>query len=509
MCSEWLRWPPSLSVNSTSREHDTHMVRRPKYTVAFRAAACASILAASLTAAIPGLTAVAAQQNKLTWLAAGDSYASGQGLKNPVGPCARSMGESGTGSTWAVSAAHALMRAGYSFAKSSPDLVACTGAISDQFFNSDGSAIAPQWRPNMGRFDLVTFSFGGDDIGFPSIMAHCATIGCPADVDVRQKISELGTSGVYWNGRHLPSFSIFLRHVATSAVVRGGNVVVMGYPELFALPSTWGSLQGTCSGLSAQEVDMVRGWGGDLNATLGSAVAQLNAEPSSQRNGVQFSFVNPVDGKGNASTTDTNLFDPVGSASHELCTQGQEWLNGFSPRHPLTHSFHPNQAGENALGSLAAAVLVTLQWPTGVSLTGPSTTFVRTRPPTASSGAGGDIIDGCVIRPDTVCKGDMSGSDLQGANLTGADLRNAALAGAILSNANLSGANLNGVVLNGANLEGANLTGANLGNAELVGANLRGANLKSAFVSEIVDGPDTTCPNGEHGPCQYGVYAGP
>ena len=132
----------------------------------------------------------------------------------------------------------------------------------------------------------------------------------------------------------------------------------MGYPEMFESPKLWGPKETTCAGLSSNEVDTVRGWAGDLNATIGAAVAKVDAEPPGQRNDVQFTFVNPVTGGGYISPNDPNLFEPMGGTRHELCSQGHaSWMNGFSPLHPTTHSFHPNQAGENAMGALAAEVI--------------------------------------------------------------------------------------------------------------------------------------------------------
>ena len=30
-----------------------------------------------------------------------------------------------------------------------------------------------EWNPSMGRYDLVTFTFGGDNLGFASIIEQC------------------------------------------------------------------------------------------------------------------------------------------------------------------------------------------------------------------------------------------------------------------------------------------------------------------------------------------------
>lgn len=313
-------------------------------------------------------TNAATTSHPISWLAAGDSYASGQGLPNPSGPCARGTGTKGSGSTWAVTAAYLLKEQGVTIAGGGPDLVACTGAISDQFFNADGAPAdkEPQWKSPMKRYDLVTFSFGGDDIQFKSTITQCTiALGfcAPANTE-RNKITELGSTGDYVLGIHEPGYPTFLNHVANAAVVKGGNVIVMGYPLVFEKPSGWDKVLGTtCSGFAPAIIDRMRGWGSDLNATLGESVIKVNAEPARERNGVHFTFINPVTGGGAISPSDQNLFEANGSPHHELCSSGhQPWLNGFSANH-VTHSYHPNQAGENGMGALAVEVISKLTWP--------------------------------------------------------------------------------------------------------------------------------------------------
>jgi hypothetical protein len=253
--------------------------------------------------------------------------------------------------------------------------VACTGAISDEFFNNhtgtfigDRTPHPKQWTGK--EYDLVTFSFGGDDIGFESILTHCFDLqGCPSDAAVRAKITQLGTTGVYKGSLHIPSYPTFLKHVATSAVASGGNVVVMGYPELVEDPTLWplalrasGHCQGTISTGTAR---LFRGWAGDLNATISASVAEANALPSNQRNGVHFTFVDPVTGQAanGISASDQNLYEPATGTRHELCSDGDKaWLNGYS-KHLLSRSFHPTQAGETAMGKLADEVISKLTWP--------------------------------------------------------------------------------------------------------------------------------------------------
>jgi len=332
------------------------------------------LTAAVMVAGVSVLAAVPARASSspsappaITWLAAGDSYASGQGLTHTTEPCADGTGKNGLSTTWAIAAANTLSSPGMHFAKNSPDLVACTGDISDQFFHADGAKHgAPQWTPSMKRYDLVTFSFGGDDINFTNIVSHCEEFGCPSDASVRTLISTMATYGVAIDGTHTAPYHTFLQNVANKAVVHGGNIVVMGYPELVEDVGLWSAGRTTCAGMSAGEVQRLRGWAGDLNATIGSAVNTVNALPASQRNDVHLTFINPVSGSSSdgISASDPNLFEPSSGARHELCsTPGPSWLNGLSDLHIMSRSFHPNQAGETAMGALAAEVIPTLSWP--------------------------------------------------------------------------------------------------------------------------------------------------
>ena len=312
----------------------------------------------------------AGASHPITWLAAGDSYASGQGLTHTTKPCARGTGQKGLSATWAIAAARVLQAQGPSIAHGNPDLVACTGAISADFFTDNNAALGgdtngAQWTKQMGRFDLVTFSFGGDDIGFASIMESCQTTGCPSNASVRKEIALLGTTGPYDKGVHIPPYATFLRHVAKSAVVHGGNIAIMGYPELVEAPSLWSPGRTSCAGMSAAQVQILRGWAGDLNATIGEAATQVDALPPAERNDVTITYIDPVSGQSadGIGTADLNLFEPASGPRHERCSQGQSWLNGEAPLHIETRSFHPNQAGEDAMGRLAAEVIATMKWP--------------------------------------------------------------------------------------------------------------------------------------------------
>jgi hypothetical protein len=313
-------------------------------------------------------TASTSQQHAVTWLAAGDSFASGAGLEHTTEPCAQGTGSGGaTARMWAVVTRSVLatQTATTHLSFDSPRIVACTGAISKEFFQRYNKSPA-QWTPSMGRFDLVTFSFGGDDIGFTSIVEHCLTIGCPSNTGVSQKISLMSTTGLTIGGKLIPPYPTFLQHVAKAAVSKGGNVVVMGYPEVVEDPTVSKTFGGGCEGFTEGETNEMRGWAGDLNATIGAAVTQVNALPAGARNDVHFTFIDPVTGQTatGISASDPYLYEPASGTRHELCSPGgRAWLNGLLPGHLTTRSFHPNQNGETAMGDLAAEVIPDLSWP--------------------------------------------------------------------------------------------------------------------------------------------------
>lgn len=356
--------------------------------------ACVLLVLATVVALLfdaSGRAATASATTPLTWLAAGDSYSSGQGLPHATGPCARAVPDSGS-NTWADVAYELLQSQGADF--SPPDLVACTGATSDDLIVNDDAAGAPEWNSADGTYDLVTFNFGGDNIGFRAILEQCLglddlvtaaesdlTVGivdnapapsdpghtCPAAGPIRQSISALGSSFSGTGG--------FLASVANQVVTPGGNIVVVGYPELIELPMywpTWEQLIGDCWGIGTGDATEIRGLAGALNAALGSAVTSFDALPASSRNGVTATFLdvntgNP-DGPTDIPFDDQYLFEPSSGPRHNLCA-AQEWINGIkvttsirSLLKDLEHSFHPNQDGNDAEGHLVADVISHLDW---------------------------------------------------------------------------------------------------------------------------------------------------
>ena len=308
--------------------------------------------AATAAAAVVGLSlgaGVGTARSPQTWLAAGDSYSSGEGLPHATGSCAQARPGSGA-EDWADVARDRIGTALPALGR--PRLVACSGARSSDFLSS-------QWTPELGRFDLVTFTFGGNDIGFSQILKQCVGLpeglpsdpghNCPRDSLIRTAIASALES----------PYRAFLTRVATDAVTTGGNIVILGYPELVELPSFWPSGTSSCSLIGVADANELRGLGADMNATIGYDVSLVNA---AHPNGVHLTFVDVNSGGGaGISRYDQSLFEPASGPRHNLCAS-QSWINGLSTIDYGAGSFHPKQAAQDAMGRLAAQVIPTLPW---------------------------------------------------------------------------------------------------------------------------------------------------
>lgn len=292
----------------------------------------------------------------IVWLAAGDSYSAGFGLAGETGFC-RADADNAWPALTRARVGDRLDVAGF-------DVGACSGAVINDF---DGQARAGT------RYDLVTFSFGGNDVGFSSAVKICIAgsvldklptgqvfhwlstpiAGCPPDGLVRDAIDAVAGG-----------YRVFLGRVAQEFMNSGGNVVVVGYPALIEDPGRWSGIArvvGLCQGINATGARRIRGWAGALNAAIGGAVRDVNAE---RPNGVHFTFVNVQDGAGNAQPfgnprTNPNLFEPDGSSDrHNLCGTAP-WMNGIGGG-----AFHPTIQGHQAEANLISPIITHLDWST-------------------------------------------------------------------------------------------------------------------------------------------------
>lgn len=283
-----------------------------------------------------------------SWLAAGDSFSSGVGLPHATGRCGRALPGSGS-LNWADVARDRIGSALPSLRR--PRLVACKGGRTSDFFSAD------QWTPALGRFDLVTFTFGGNDVRFSPIINQCIGLTgdglptdpghrCPRDGLIRERITaELETP-----------FRQLLTRIANESVTAGGHIVVLGYPALVEWPGFWPWWTTSCWLIGEPDAHQLRGLGGHLNATIGWSVHLVD---SARPNGVRLTFVDVNSGGGAISRSDQNLFEPSIGPRHNLCGS-QSWINGFTTIDYGSGAFHPKQAGHDAMGALAAQIIPAL-----------------------------------------------------------------------------------------------------------------------------------------------------
>ena len=327
----------------------------------------------------------------ISWLAAGDLYSSGQGLVYELGPCAQAQASQGEPGAWGIEAAHDLSGAGkISLARGSPDLVACTAATTANFTHSQGK-LPPQWSIADPRYDLVTFTFGGDDLNFKSVIEAClgldpagiisgvGLLSSPLARALALKAWELDPFAHCQSNSTLRSliaqlagpYKEFLEGVSRQAVTPGGNILVLGYPELVEDPKLWSGIDkdiGLCQGITPADAEELRGLAGDLNATIAETVASVDAEGI---DGVHLRYVDVNTGtRVRTFPIATNTFSNRTRDRGIISVPLGEWINGITLRNGhgtdlasyFSSSFHPNQEGNDAMAALVDQVFPQLDW---------------------------------------------------------------------------------------------------------------------------------------------------
>lgn len=319
----------------------------------------------------------------LTWLALGDSYSSGEGLRyidaeaNDDRTCERATGRStvngGQGSrSWPV-VAYDTVRG--DMVSSDFQLLACTGATTNQISEQYRSA---GFGPSARKADLVTLTAGGNNLGFGDTVARCIglsvdnstgagafilnpAIGCDTtEAELRRKVDLLvGTSGRGPDdGQTLRDFLIELM----PAMNPGGHVIVAGYPHLVEEPDRWGAWEfNRCHRIRRADAMMLRSVTGYLNQQIALLVQELNTVTDQKDRPVDLTF----------HWVDVSLVYENGAERHGLCS-GDPWINGFTwgvagPHAGLlplrvSRSYHPNQGGHDATGRVVAMLVAELEW---------------------------------------------------------------------------------------------------------------------------------------------------
>lgn len=329
----------------------------------------------------PPALASSPPEGPITWQSAGDSYSSGEGVYGNQGACAQSDQAYGP-------VASRLMTADDGWQLGSMTFTACTGHLVEDYFNERADSGLKNslwdWGRNQGgppRVDVITMSFGGNDIGFESIIKDCllgvpdhwstdvvtgvvgSLSGCDDSIDdlegrvdhlldpTRQCAGSrhLGTDGYECDldlGSRRGSIIDFYYDIVTQRLTDRGQLYIVGYPRLFAPVSQWpGWLQVTCGAVSRGDTEKMNALADHLNAKLLEAVGRVNQVFGSDR---------------------VHYLDRLAifrDGHHELCGDGDDWLNGGSVNRDVgatlryQGSFHPTAAGHADVGRALAELV--------------------------------------------------------------------------------------------------------------------------------------------------------
>lgn len=327
---------------------------------------------------VTGGSTASGQEGRRTWLAMGDSYSSGEGIPGTVPQgndgvnggrngqgrdCRRANGQNTDATAWAVGAYRAV-RAEAGLAQL--HFVACTGAITDEAVVQAAEA---RRATRQERWDLVTFSFGGNNIGFADVLKACLDVngwgafdltpGCDVtERQLRRRIDMLVGRTPLDADEYQASgtFPELLDLVGRNDVNTGGDVVVVGYPHLIEEVDRWSSWTqtlGHCHGILAADVGMLRSATGYLNEQLALAVA--SADRRFRDRGIRFHFLDI--------SRDPYEAGRRADDRHGLCSSAP-WLNGVTPGTSSgdfwewgSRSFHPFQAGHTATADVLASFI--------------------------------------------------------------------------------------------------------------------------------------------------------
>lgn len=260
-----------------------------------------------------------------SYLAIGDSYSSGEGTGDSEGECGRSPSAYPELVAANLTDSGGLQGSGVDDGSTGAPFVfeACSGA---EVADVDAQLDALDGR----RFDLMTLTVGGNDVGFAEVLVDCVgaddLVGAIVELDPGRLVDRgcgfdeaemrSRTSAVEGELRAL------YKRIVSEHLTDGGTLLVLGYPQLFEDPAQWEPSEGgRCDGISIADVDLLRSGTESLNGAIENAATSVDRVTYVDQ-------VGPFEGHGRCSA------DP--------------WLNGFKVRPRVLASFHPNEAGHRS-----------------------------------------------------------------------------------------------------------------------------------------------------------------
>ena len=303
--------------------HETARASRRRRRGLIRLSTLASVAALAWTIG-GGSPAHSAPQGN-TYVALGDSYASG------VGAPPYASGTDVQGGNGCKRAAGAYAHQVASQTGKTLDFGACSGARIPDFYNPRTSWNEPAQLNHLNSStSLVTFSIGGNDAGFSTILTKCITAApfttCSGNKEVSEQVDgAISALAGKTTRAGITSYDTLVADIASRAP--GATVVAVGYPRMFtSAGGKGGPVPGRCQGLAKVDQRWINARTNELNTALKAAAL---------RHGHQFT-------------------DPSDSfARHELCGEGASWFQGLLN----SGRFHPNADGHKAM---ATSVMNTL-----------------------------------------------------------------------------------------------------------------------------------------------------
>ena len=347
----------------------------------------------------PASAATNQDEPELTWLAIGDSFTSGQGLPDATGSCYQS------DSAYAPLTRNRLENSGWQIDTFA--FTACHGHHSRHYYNpadralgyTDDLSLAIMSQSELARelgvedaggVDILTMTFGGNDIGFASVIAGCMLSGylpvpelppigettdevwggdvrdpvvwgedpssageqaCPVGRDeLSARIASLqappGNLPAEVSHR-LPvgaqgSLTDLYAALQDHYLSEHGVMVVIGYPRLFGDVDEWSQSRRKCAGILAEDARMLNGMAEELDTALRQAVDEARAQ------GRRIKYLSTL-----------TRFE-----GHELCGTSHAYLNHrdlFTGQFAFWRAwFHPNAAGHDAIAELLHRELLSL-----------------------------------------------------------------------------------------------------------------------------------------------------
>ncbi|WP_229349328.1 SGNH/GDSL hydrolase family protein [Streptomyces sp. UNOB3_S3] len=293
--------------------------RGARYGKALAALGAASALTAgaAVTAGPAAAATPAARAESARYVALGDSYTSGPGIPEQTGgDCARS------------SVNYPSLTAAELGQKSFKD-VSCSGATTDDMWNTQAGSAGPQLDALGKQTRLVTIGIGGNDIGFGTIIGSCAALSVTDPAGAPCKKQYTADDGSDRLAQRIndaaPKIAKVLKAVHERAPY--AKVALVGYPSI--MPDNGTSCFPSVP-IAAGDAPYLR-----------DTEKRLNAMLQQQARAAHVRYVDTY-----ASTV-----------GHDVCTPAADrWVEGATPENPAA-PFHPNAKGEAAMaGAVYAGV---------------------------------------------------------------------------------------------------------------------------------------------------------